>query len=191
MKPLLLGITVLLTFVLSGCSTATYTFTSQHLDALGNLIAHPVTVTGNTSVIKELAVHESLRNRDLMQRQMYAESGTTIAFSMTEVQPGIFVQTLASITSREAPTFKQDLPTQPSEHPVWRTANNAIDKGLLGFGIYQLTSFGKSAVDASGTKFYGSAGDGAGATSIVGGDGSVSPYVVRPEVVRPEIIYAH
>lgn len=127
---------VVLAFLLSSCA-------DNYIPITGEMVGAATDTAGyikDASVAKELAIHATLRNRDNVYRKMYPESGTKVTFTLQEVQPGVFVQVISEITSRDSIVFKDPLPTEPSKHPVWEVASkvlpsiiNATMVGTLGY----------------------------------------------------------
>ena len=134
-----------LPFFLVGCA-------DNYIPITGEMMGTSTSTVGyirDASVAKELAVHATLRNRDRMYRQMYADSGTKVVFEMREVVEGVHVQFIKEITSRDPIAFRDALPTAPSEHPVWGVIKevtpaliNATLIGTLGYHTLQTLDSG-------------------------------------------------
>jgi len=98
---------------------------------------------------------------------------------MVEVMPGIFMQTISSLTSREAPHFRGELPTQPSIHPVWATIDKGIDAAVKAGMFWIGADFLKEAWANSAPQYNG---------PYQSYNQTAEPYIVRPVVVRPEVV---
>ena len=119
MRNFLIGI---LLIGLTGCG-------GNYIPITGDMVGAATDTVGyikDASVAKELAIHATLRNRDNVYKAIYPQSGTKVVFKMAEVAPGVFVQTISEITSRDAIVFKDPLPTEPSKHPVWQTVEKVL-----------------------------------------------------------------
>jgi hypothetical protein len=130
----------------------------------------------DTSVQKEALFTNMVKNRDNVYKALYPNSGTKIEFELVEAAPGVKIQMIKSITSREAPRFAQALPTGPSEHPFWGTAKLFLEKGFSAFISYEGITEGagviKSALGAAQPKYYG----------------NYNPQTAEPFVLHPEVI---
>lgn len=91
-------------------------------------------VIAEASVGKEAVVHKSIQNYHKQYAKAFKDSGTTVKFELMEVSKGVFVQVVSSISSRGEVDMMEP-PSVPSNHPVWSTVNNVLDKALTyGFG---------------------------------------------------------
>ena len=141
MRATLLILALSFALALSGCSgTGGMMPISDEMLATGvEGASTQVGIVADASAIKEMAVMQTLRNRDQMIKEAYADSGVNLHFMMMEVSPGVFIQVLDSFTSREQAHFDQKLPTAPSIHPGWRALENigtaAIKGTVAGFAI--------------------------------------------------------
>lgn len=165
---------LLVLFLLSGCASGGITAgalqailspeTTQMTTAISGEIAE-------SSVAKEIAVLKTLQNRDNVQSVMYKESGfkmdwVVIKDDITVNIPNTGPITISrnvylpKVTYKEAPDFRQPLPTAPSVHPVWDTAKsvvgNLLKYGLIGYGIGELSNvWSDSIAGAQGTTYNG------------------------------------
>jgi hypothetical protein len=139
------------------------------------------TLLGVSGVIKDAstqkeAVNMAARmNRDKIYQKMYDKSGLKVKFALVEVAPGVKVQMMQEVEMREAPKFDEPIP-EVSEHPVWKLANNVVDKGtnvfLWSSAIRELGSWGKQATanrEASVVR-----------PEVV----KVEPFVVEPTIIE-------
>jgi len=110
----------------------------------------------DASVMKEMAVHKSLQNRDKMVKDAHANSGFKMEFMLVEVSPGVKALMPKEIKYNEQAKFDQPLPQAPSEHPGWRTAERigvaAINGTVVGLGVTTAGDVLKSAIGNAGTK---------------------------------------
>lgn len=133
---------LMLVFLLGGCSEKLYPVMQAATDGAPKVTQQ----VADASVSKESVVHASLQNRDIQYRKAYEESGLKLTwkeYTMKFKLPGMtdvyeVSQMMPEIEFRESPRFDQPLPTEPSEHPVWKFANNVVDKTLIGWGFDRL-----------------------------------------------------
>ena len=130
----------------------------------------------DASIAKELTVHKTLRNRDDEYGKAYKQSGTQIDFTMTEVMPGVWIQTIASISSKAPPQFTQLLPIEPSKHPLWTSLDKGID-ALGKFGLAWLFVDGMKASWENSAPRYNGPVDSYNSTA--------EPFVVEPVIIIP------
>lgn len=149
---------ILVLFMLSGCasgggiSVSALTSAMNGAQAVGDDIVE-------ASVAKELAVMNTLKNRDNQYAKAYKESGFNITFALVEVQ-GVQMYLPSSIAYKPEPAFNTPLPTKPSVHPVWHTlevlGESLAKYGLIGYGIHELNSMVSSGYSAAqGTTYNG------------------------------------
>ena len=148
-------IPLLLILVLSGCAdTGALNLGSTVIDG-----EQATAITGqikDASVQKEAIYFQAREKRDKAYKAMYKESGFNVKFEFVEVAPGIKVQVMKEVSFKE---FDQPMPAGPSEHPVWKTVDNVVDKGTNVFlwwtGIKELAGVLKGAQDVAQPKYYG------------------------------------
>jgi len=109
-----------------------------------------VTETKEASVAKELAIHETLQNRDKMRVEAAKYSGfkmdwtavektLTIADSAGKVTEIVMTEYLPNVSYSPQVGFENSLPTEPSRHPAWDTANQFVKTaGMVTLGIWGL-----------------------------------------------------
>jgi hypothetical protein len=119
-------------------------------------------ITGSitdTSVQKEALFTNMVKNRDRLYSKMYAQSGFSVKFKLVEVSPGVKIQMMEEVSFRETPRFQQDLPTGPSEHPVWRFGERVLAKGFDTFlwwtGIDAMKEIANTSIKNSQPRYYG------------------------------------
>lgn len=161
--------------LLSGCGKdGSITLTPIQLD--GESINKFSGTISDASTIKEMTVHQTLQARDRAYAKAHKESGTKIKFKLQEVTPGVYVQVIDELSTRESPRFEQPLPTAPSEHPVWKTVDRlggkALDTWLWWTGITEVADVQKHSLDAAQTKYYGNYNP-----------QTAAPYIVEPTIV--------
>ena len=130
-KALLLQLMFVVAMVigLSGCGKdGTVSLTS--LPVGGETVTKISGDISDASTIKEVTVHQTLQARDRAYVQAHKESGFRVKFKMEQVSPGVYVQVMEDVGFRESPRFEQQLPTAPSEHPLWRTAERLGGKAM-------------------------------------------------------------
>lgn len=162
----------------------------------GAALTETIGYTTDSHVAREHDVHETLRNRDREYRAAHKNSGFTMKYQVVKINGSDIP--LPVIDFRETPRFEQPLPVSPSEHPVWKFANNVAEKGLWAWLGYNFFDFGKEAL-AGAKESYNFSGDnqfnesfGKVNNNINGRDGisaSISPYTVDPQIVEPAIVY--
>lgn len=93
----------------------------------------------DASAMKEKFVHDSLQNRDKMIAMAHTTDGFHMSFELVEVAPGVKALLPKDISYKEQARFDQVLPTAPSIHPGWKTAEvlgkAAINGTVIGLGI--------------------------------------------------------
>ena len=163
---------LLLPLLLTGCG-------ASYVPIAGDLVGmadDSVVFIKDASIAKEAIVHRTLQERDAAYALAYELSGTKIEFEMQEVMPGIYMQTIKSLTSREAPHFRGELPTQPSIHPVWGTVNAGMDLAAK-VGMFWIgADFLKEAWQNSAPQYSG---------PYNSYNQTAEPFIVRPEIVMP------
>lgn len=135
--------------LLSGCvgQTAPIPLTDTTINEAGDVVKTAAGHTADASVAKEHEVHDTLRNRDNQIRRAHANSGMTMSWQPVQktvqypgmAEPITTTEYLPVISYREQAVFRQPLPTEPSEHPVWKTvrsvAKDVKDGTIIGMGI--------------------------------------------------------
>jgi len=168
---------VVICFILSGCGSGGVMDVSK-LPVSDETITSITGSITDTSVQKEALYTDMVKNRDKLYRSMYAQSGFNVKFKLVEVAPGVKIQMMEEVTFRESPRFEQQLPTGPSEHPVWRFGEKVLVKGMDTFlwwtGITQLFNSQNKALDSTQTKYYGNYNP-----------QTAAPYIVEPMVIMP------
>lgn len=136
-------------------------------------------ITGSitdTSVQKEALFTNMVKNRDRLQSKMYAQSGFSVEFELVEVSPGVKVQVMKKVAFKETPRFEQPLPTGPSVHPAWKTADNLVDKTMQGIlwytGLTQLGKVLENGQNKATPQYYG----------------NYNPQTAEPYIVNPVIV---
>ena len=155
-------IALFLTTVLSGCTGGMIPISDQSISTVTTGATTTVGYVTDASAIKEMAVHESLQNRDKMVRDAHKDSGMQVgwmAMEETIFYPGMaapitVTRYLPTIKYNEQADFNQQLPTSPSEHPAWRVVESlgtaAIRGTVIGYGINAASDVLQSAVDSAG-----------------------------------------
>lgn len=106
-------------------------------------------VIGDTSTAKERFYQDARKNLDTRYKEAYLHSGTRIKFAQVEKRvrlPGqkedfVYTETaMVEFTARDMPDF-QTIASGPSEHPVWRSVDNVINKVTpYAFGAWAVNS---------------------------------------------------
>lgn len=167
MKKLLLALPLLLT----SCA--------EYVPIAGDLVGmadESVVYIKDASIAKEALIHQTLQNRDQLYKESYALSGTTIAFKMLEVMPGVFVQVIDKVESKSPPEFKGELPLQPSIHPVWATVNKVVEVagkvGMFWIGV----DGAKALWESSAPRYEG---------PYNSYNQTAEPFIVEPVIITP------
>lgn len=138
--------------LLSSCAGGPVQIPYTLLGQDGEVVETGFRTVADASVAKEIAVHETLRNRDRQYARAYQQSGFDVEFELVEVAPGLKVQVMKRVGFREAPDFSTPLPTAPSVHPVWHTVDNVVDNigryGLIGYSVHEGAGVLKAGIDA-------------------------------------------
>jgi len=107
----------------------------------------------DASAMKEKFVHDSLQNRDKMIAKSHANDGFRMTFAMIEVASGVKALLPQEISYKEQARFDQVLPTVPSVHPGWKTAERigvaAINGTVIGLGINAASDVLQAGIDSS------------------------------------------
>lgn len=151
-----------LIFLLSGCAGEQVPVVLETLDIdTGEVTETIAGHTSESSVEKERQVHKTLRHRDTQTRIAHNNSGLYLKFKLEKIVikgVEVYLQVTESVTYRERAVFDQELPTEPSVHPVWATAEKLgtalVNAVLIGYGINQVTNMVTS-VSAAGTIYHG------------------------------------
>jgi len=150
----------LIPLFLSGCAGGgLMPITDTMINEGGGVINKTAGYTADASVAKEHEVHQTLRNRDRLIAKDAALPTVSLQFEMVEVSPGVHVQIMKSLSVRESAKFNNQLPVQPSIHPVWawatKTADGFIDLGKMFTGFYFAEKFASNFVESAKPNFYG------------------------------------
>ena len=126
------------------------------------------------SIAKELAVMNTLKNRDIEYGKAYALSGFKLTFRLVVIA-GVKMYLPASIEYKPEPKFTTPLPTKPSVHPVWETTRDIFavmaKYGLIAYGLHELNSMVSSGYASSGSVYNGpviGSGNTAGGAQTIG-----------------------
>ena len=162
-----------------GILALTLTSCAEYVPIAGDLVglADDSTIfIKDASIAKEAIVHKTLQERDAAYMVAYQLSGTKIEFEMKEVMPGIYMQTIKSLNSRESPHFRGELPTQPSIHPVWGPVNKGMDLAAK-VGMFWIgADFLKDAWSNSAPQYNG---------PYNSYNQTAEPFIVEPIVITP------
>jgi len=143
--------------------------TDTAINEAGDVVQNAAGHTADASVAKEHEVHDTLRNRDNNIRKAHEKSGMTMTWQpvkKTIQYPGMpeaitTTEYLPVISYREQADFRQPLPTEPSEHPVWKTvrsvAKDVKDGTVVGMGINAADNVLSAAVGKSDNRYMGDA----------------------------------
>ncbi len=156
---------IVLLVALSGCANAPLMVTPELLNAAGVNIDNGVATIADASVLKELAVHRTLQNRDLMIKEATLKSGFKSKWqqcSRTVFYPGMkkpltVTEPCLAISYTPMPEFKQPLPVTPSIHPGYKMAENIVhdvaNATLIGYGISVAGDVLKQGYNAAGSDY--------------------------------------
>lgn len=135
----------------SGCGMLTEAGTMKLFDEGGNVIA----VVTDAAVQRDIVYNVTHRNRDTEYGKMYKSSGIQVEFKEVTLADGSMAWLPQKLSIREQPRFQQNLETRPPDHRGWDTADKFGELLLKGFGIWQLTDFGKTAMGYSAPQYHG------------------------------------
>ena len=139
----------LIVIALTGCSGLT-TVSPEMMQAAGVDIDNGVSTIADASVLKELAVHKTLQNRDTQIAKATKNAGFKSewkACKETVFYPGMQAPLLVTkpcleVSFTPMPEFKQQLPTAPSVHPGYAMTEHIVTKianaTLIGYGLHTL-----------------------------------------------------
>lgn len=181
------GLVCLLAGILTGCAGSapmplTETIEVPRLDQTGAPVVDTQTgliatdtievvagYTTDASVAKEAEVHKTLRNRDTMRMETTKYTGMKMTWvevdeMITITQNGVTTEImmtkhLPNVSYTPEPEFGNPLPTVPSIHPAWNTANTLIKwtgGTILGLaGIAAIEDMWSAGIGAAGGTFSG------------------------------------
>jgi len=128
-----------LAVLVSGCAGTAIPVTEEILDEAGNVIKTTTRYVADSSVAKEEMVHKTLQNRDKQIVEDGKNSGFSAEFELVDAAPGLKIQVMKKVSYSERGRFEQQLPTEPSAHPAWKTIERlgvkVIDGTIIGMGI--------------------------------------------------------
>ena len=154
---------------LSGCGEkgGLIPLTDTMVNDAGEALEKTGAYTRDASVAKEHEVHATLRNRDNAIARAHKNSGMTMSWQQvtkTVQYPGMSApvtttEYLPVVSYREQPRFDQQLPTEPSEHPVWKTIRSGVkdikDGTIIGMGINAADNVLSAAVGKPDNRYMG------------------------------------
>lgn len=143
-------------FLLSGCANDMVDIPLSSMTTEESRVAAYSTI-GDTSTAKEAIVHKSWQTYYREYEQAYQASGMTMSYQEITLSDGSKAH-LPVINYRPPPTMAAP-PSEPSQHPVWRTVDNVINKGIMWAGIgwiaHEWRGMQESAYDAAGNTYNG------------------------------------
>ena len=165
---------ILVTSFLGGCSGLSDNLITTVTDEFGNVTE---TVAG-ASIAKEQIVHGTLKADVDGYYTALGDSGSKMGvdgYQEIVLKDGSKAYLpLMTASFKEAPKRNANLPTAPSEHPVWRFGEKVVD-GALSYGLaFLLNDFGKEALGGAQTKYYG--------------DYNYNPQTATPFIVDPVVV---
>lgn len=163
MKQGIVWLAVVACLALSGCAGGSVPITEEVFDEAGDVVKVTTKYVADASVAKETVVHQTLQNRDRMIAKDAKDSGMKMEWETVEEtiqMPGqapiVMKRAMPKITYRERGQFNQKLPTQPSVHPGYATAERIVDKvvngTIIGLGITEGADVVKAAIGSAGNK---------------------------------------
>ena len=134
----MLSVLLFTVLFLSGCTTGggLIPLTDTMVSETGEVVEKVAGYTADASVAKEHEVHDTLRNRDAMIAKAQAKSGFKLEWQPVDetvfypgmAEPITVKKSMPKVSYTEPAEFNQALPTEPSQHPVWKTINNVSGK---------------------------------------------------------------
>lgn len=166
---LFLIVSLLFMVGLSGCGDkgGLIPLTDTMVNEAGEVVQKTGKYTADASVAKEHEVHDTLRNRDNNVRRAHEKSGMTLSWQpvqKTVQYPGMTgpvttTEYLPVVSYRDQADFGQQLPVEPSEHPVWKTIRSGVkdvkDGTIIGMGINAADNVLSAAVGKSDNRYMG------------------------------------
>lgn len=114
-------------------------------------------VIGDTSTAKEAIVHKSWQTYLEKLAEMQEHVGFTMDYKEITLKDGS--KTFLPLVSYRPPLQVHAPPTEPSQHPVWRTVDNVVNRGIMWAGIgwiaHEFRGMQESAYDAAGNTYNG------------------------------------
>lgn len=162
-------ILLLALFVLSGCtgSGGLIPVTDTMVTETGDVVEKVAGYTHDASVAKEHEVHETLRNRDAMIAKAQKTSGFKLEWKPVKktvfypgmAQPVVVEEPMPEVSYAEPADFSQPLPTEPSRHPAWKTAEvlggKLIDSTTDAIKVVKVLDVMGEMADNTGDKYNG------------------------------------
>jgi len=139
-------------FFFSGCaSNGLIPVTDSMVSESGDIIKTSGKYVADASVAKEHIVLDAHNLRTAARQKTYKDSGINVAWAMVDIGNGFKAYLPTKMSIREPITFSQQLPTEPSKHPMWTSLDkgiNIIAKTTLGIvglnGFFDMTKTGWS-----------------------------------------------
>ncbi len=114
-------------------------------------------VLGDTSTAKEAIVHKTWQNYHDEYQKAYKESGFTMGYQPVKLADGSTTY-LPLVSFKPQPQMAAP-PTEPSQHPVWKTVDNVVNRGIMWAGIgwiaHEFRGMNEAAYDAAGNTYNG------------------------------------
>jgi len=164
-KLLMLFLLGVLAILLTGCGGAPLVVSPQMLDGAGVDLDSGVATIADASVLKELAVHKTLQNRDTQIAKAAKNAGFKSNWQQcnrTVFYPGMekpleITEPCLAVSFTPMPEFKQPLPTGPSIHPGYRMVENIVhdvaNTTLIGYGIKAAGEVLQKGLDVAGSDY--------------------------------------
>lgn len=156
MKHLWLFIVVLFAVFVSGC---TKEYMEIPVSALTNEESRmkAYSVLGDTSTAKEAIIHKTWQNYHDEYQKAYKGSGFTMSYQEIELSDGT-AALLPLVSFKPQPQMAAP-PMEPSQHPVWKTVDNVVNRGIMWAGIgwvaHEFRGMNEAAYDAAGNTYNG------------------------------------
>jgi len=112
---------------------------------------------GDASTAKEAIVHKTWQNYHDEYQEAYEDSGLTMSYKEVKLSDGS--TTFLPVISYKPPPTMAAPPTEPSQHPVWKTVDNVVNRGIMWAGIgwiaHEFRGMNEAAYDAAGNTYNG------------------------------------
>ena len=185
---------LLISFLFLGGCTSMVPISPEMMKAAGVNVDNGISTIADASVLKELAVHKTLQNRDQMIAQATKSAGFKSVWrscDRTVFYPGmkeplLVTEPCLQVSYTPMPEFKQELPTAPSVHPGYKMTKEIVSSianaTLIGYGINTLGNVLETGLQQAGTDYSGSDYN----KSFNSGEGNINvdTYSPPPEITE-------
>lgn len=156
MRFLFVGSVIVVLLILSGCASSQIEIP---VSALTNEESRmkAYSVIGDASTAKEAIIHKTWQNYHVEYQKAYVASGFNMSYQQIKLSDGTMAL-LPLVSFKPQPQMAAP-PTEPSQHPVWKTVDNVVNRGIMWAGIgwvaHEFSGMQKASYDAAGNTYNG------------------------------------